>query len=193
MATFTIDSENNIVAHTGPPAGADESQSFSTARELAKLAAEWPVSRLVDTWNSFAGVAPFDDLKPVKKFTDRKAAVARIFKAIERLSRDVAPQSTPVRTERTRSKKWPAKNLRRARAQKGATESRTNKKAEVIALMKHAKGATLPEIMEAYPDANVELKPSGLLLKKSPPSVPYKTQVNGYTLIQGAFRSDGDG
>ena len=34
-------------------------------------------------------------------------------------------------------------------ASKGATESRTNKKAEVIALMRRAKGATLPEIMEA--------------------------------------------
>ena len=55
---FTIDSENNITAHAAVPAGADESQSFSTAKELAKLTADWPVSRLVDTWNSFAGVAP---------------------------------------------------------------------------------------------------------------------------------------
>jgi hypothetical protein len=149
MATFTIDSENDIVAHTGPPAGADEAQSFSTAKELAKLTAEWPASRLVDTWNSFAGVAPFDDLKPVKKFTDRKAAVARIFKAVGRLSPEVAPQATPVGTERTRSKKSPAKASRSARAQKGAPESRTNKKAEVIAMMKRAKGVTLAEIMEA--------------------------------------------
>jgi hypothetical protein len=149
MATFTIDSDNNIVAHTELPAGVDESQSFSSAKELAKVTAEWPASRLVDTWNSFVGVAPFDDLKPVKKFTDRKAAVARIFKAIERLSRDVAPQVTPVRTERTPSKKSPTKPSRRARAQKSGTESRTNKRAEVISLMKRAKGATLDEIMEA--------------------------------------------
>jgi hypothetical protein len=149
MATFTIDSENNIVAHTGPPAGADEAQSFSTAKELAKLTAEWPASRLVDTWNSFAGVAPFDDLKPVKKFTDRKAAVARIFKAVGRLSPDVAPQALPVGTERTRSKKSPAKASRRALAQKDATEARTNKKAEVIAMMKRPKGATLAEISDA--------------------------------------------
>jgi hypothetical protein len=59
MATFTIDSENNIVARTGPPASADESQSFSTAKELAKLSAGWPISRLVEIWNSFAGVATF--------------------------------------------------------------------------------------------------------------------------------------
>jgi hypothetical protein len=103
----------------------------------------------VETWNSFAGVASFDDLRPVKKFTDRKAAVARIFKAIQRLSPDVASQSTPVATERTRSKKSSAKVSRSARAQNGATESRTNKKAAVIALMKRAKGATLAEIVDA--------------------------------------------
>jgi Protein of unknown function (DUF3489) len=148
MATFTIDSENNIVAHAGLPPSADDLQSFSTAQELAKLSAGWPASRLLETWNSFAGVAPFDDLKPVKKFTDRKAAVARIWGAVQRLSSDGAPPATPVRTERTRSKKSPTKASRRARAQKGATESRTNKKAELIALMKRAKGATLPEIME---------------------------------------------
>jgi hypothetical protein len=150
MATFTIDSENNIVAHTGPQASTDESQSFSNEKELAKLTAEWPASRLVETWNSFAGVAPFDDLKPVKKFTDRKAAVARIWKAIQRLSPDVVPRATPVATETPRSKKSPGKSSRRLHAlQKGAIESRTNKKAEIIEMMRRAKGATLPEIMEA--------------------------------------------
>jgi hypothetical protein len=49
MSTFTIDAENNITADARLPAGADESQSFSTAKELAKLTAEWPTSRLVET------------------------------------------------------------------------------------------------------------------------------------------------
>jgi hypothetical protein len=49
MSTFTIDADNNITAHAALPAGADESQSFSSAKELAKLTAEWPASRLVDT------------------------------------------------------------------------------------------------------------------------------------------------
>ena len=145
MATFTIDAENNITALAGLPAGADQSQSFSTAKELAKLTTEWPTSRLVETWNSFAGVAPFDDLKPVKKFTSRKAAVARIWQAVARFSPDGAPQAATVASAKTGSKKSPAKAPRRARAQKGATEARTNKKAEV---MKRSKGATLAEIME---------------------------------------------
>src|SRR5580700_9259706 len=96
MATFTIDSDNNITAQVGLPAGGDNAQSFSSAKELAKLTAEWPASRLVDTWNSFAGVAPFDELKPVKKFTSRKAAVARIWQAIARLSPDTAEQAPDV-------------------------------------------------------------------------------------------------
>ena len=40
------------------------------------------------------------------------------------------------------------KEAKAARAKNGATEARSNKKAEVIAMMKRAKGATLAEIME---------------------------------------------
>jgi len=99
MSQFTIDADNNIMAHAELPAAAGESQSFSNARELAKLTAEWPASRLIDTWNSFAGVAPFDDLKPVKKFTSRKIAVTRIWEAVARLSPDgaqPAPAAVPA-------------------------------------------------------------------------------------------------
>jgi len=148
MSMFTVDAENNITAHAGLPAGADELQSFSNAKELAKLTGEWPLSRLVETWNSFAGVAPFDDLKPVKKFTSRKAAVARIWQVVQRLLPDGAHAAAPVATQRNKSKKAAAKAAGRVRAQKGATEAQINKKAEVIALMKRAKGATLAEIVE---------------------------------------------
>jgi hypothetical protein len=84
MSTFTIDVENNITALAGLPTSGDELQSFSTSQELAKLTTDWPLSRLVETWNSFAGVAPFDELKPVKKFTSRKVAVARIWREVQR-------------------------------------------------------------------------------------------------------------
>jgi hypothetical protein len=149
MSTFTIDADNNITALAGLPAGADQSQSFSTAKELAKLTAEWPASRLADTWNSFAGAAPFDALKPVKKFTSRKAAVTRIWDAIQRLSPNVTPQAERVARAKGKAKKSPAKAPRRARAQKGAKEERGNKKAEVVSMMRRAKGVTLAEIVEA--------------------------------------------
>ena len=98
MATFTIDTENNIAgARRSPRPPPTNRNRFQPRRSWPSSRAGWPISRLVETWNSFAGVAPFDDLKPVKKFTDRKAAVARIWKAVQRLSPDVAPQATPVR------------------------------------------------------------------------------------------------
>lgn len=149
MATFTINSDNNITAHPGLQAGTDGSQSFSTAKELAKLTAEWPADRLADTWNSFAGVAPFDELKPVKKFTDRKAAVARIWAAVQRLSPHAAQPAAGVASVKGKAKKSSAKPGIRPQAQQSVAESRPNKKAEVIAMMKRSKGVTLAEIMEA--------------------------------------------
>src|ERR1700685_3878336 len=97
MRTFAIDPDNNITVLVELPAGADESQSFTNQKELVKLTADWLMSRLVDTWNSFAGVAPLTELKPVKKFTDRKAA--RIWNAVERMLADVgqpAPSVAPT-------------------------------------------------------------------------------------------------
>jgi hypothetical protein len=89
MKTFTIDENNNITvfatqAETNGVAGL----AFSSQKELAKLTAEWPVGRFVEIWNGFAGVAPFGELKPVRKFVDRKTAVGRIWQAIQRLSAD---------------------------------------------------------------------------------------------------------
>ena len=90
----------------------------------------------------------------MKKFKDRKAAVARIWAAVQRLSPDDAQQASDVAPAKETAKKAPAKPAKRARAQKGAkaaksSDERSNKKAEVIAMMKRAKGATLAEIMEA--------------------------------------------
>ncbi len=90
MNTYTIDSENNIIA--GAVAG-ENTQQFGSQKELARLAAEWPMARLVEVWNGFAGVVPFDDLKPVKKFQTRDIGVYRIWTAITRLDKATAPET----------------------------------------------------------------------------------------------------
>ena len=123
MATFTIDFENNIIAHAGVPASADPQQLFATEKELAKLAADWPGARLIEVWNSFAGVAPFDDLQPVKKFTNRPTAVRRIWQAIARLS----PPWRPRMTSRRRSRGNPTNVTRRARLRTTAGPTRRRK------------------------------------------------------------------
>ena len=112
MFTFSIDADNNITALAGLPVDAHQSQSFSNTKELANLTSEWPVARLVETWNSFAGVAPFDDLKPVKKFTSRKAAVARIWEAVQRLAPTL--RNARRRARKGKAKKSPTKATRRA-------------------------------------------------------------------------------
>ena len=141
--TFAIDNENNITAFD-PAARVPEGQdSFTTEKEFAKLSSEWPISRFAEVWNAFAGVPPFGDLKPVKKFTDRKTAVARIWKAIQTLTPTPAPQATPVAPKK-------------AKAAKGATTKdaapttrEASKKAIVLELIRRADGASLKEIMEA--------------------------------------------
>src|SRR5438128_6766294 len=161
MPTFTIDTDNNITAHAELPQNADVANSFCTAKELTKLTVDWPAARLVDTWNSFAGVAPFDDLKPVKKFMDRKAAVGRIWHAIQRLTpadgeqaADIAPpveeepQDSSKGKKRAQAKKASAPKSARKKAD--ASEARDgSKKAIVLSLVRRPKGATLTEIKDA--------------------------------------------
>ena len=53
MTTFTIDTD--ITAHAAAPAAQDTLTAFASQKEFSKIAAEWPISRLVDVWNSFAG------------------------------------------------------------------------------------------------------------------------------------------
>jgi outer membrane biosynthesis protein TonB len=93
MKTFTIENEtNNITLHaTVQDAEAvANAEQFRNEAGLAKLAANWPTTRLAEIWNTLPGVAP------VKKFTDRKTAVTRIWKAIqglgERVSADIASE-----------------------------------------------------------------------------------------------------
>lgn len=147
MSTFTIDPDNNITALIELPADADRSNAFSSEKELARLIAGWPISRLIDAWNSFAGAPPFQELKPIKKFTSRKVAVARIWAAVQRLSANGAQPAYDVAPAAKAAKRSPGKAPRSAWGPRAANESRSNKKAEVIAMMKRARGATLDEIM----------------------------------------------
>lgn len=100
MATFTIDTENNITGYAPGEAVPDnDSERFTTESELGQLVAQWPATRLVEVWNSIPGLAP------VRKFTNRKTAIARIWKAAQSLvSRAHAPD---VRTKPAKSRKRP--------------------------------------------------------------------------------------
>src|ERR1035441_6261116 len=134
--TFTIDTDNNITAHDAPPAAQDNVVACATEKEFTKATAEWPINRLVEVWNGFAGAPPFGDLKPVKKFTDRKTAAGRIWKAIQVLGeellrtsiRDAEAKLKAARTAATPAPQVPpkpAKNAKRSKAAKAAADAPT--------------------------------------------------------------------
>ena len=140
MTTFAIETDNTITAYLAGDVIPEDQPRFSSEKELTKLAANWPAERLVEIWNGFAGVPPFGDLKPVKKFTDRKTAVARIWRAIQALTPTPAPQAAPVAPKKT-------KVTKEATPPKDAREG--SKKAIVLELLRRPDGATLADIMSA--------------------------------------------
>jgi len=127
------------------------------------------------------------DLKPVKKFTDRKSAVARIFKAVQKL--DGAPEATPevapaaaapaktpkaAKGARKAAKAAPAKakaskTAKAAKKPATATPPREfSKKAIVLDMLKRKTGATMAEIAKETGWQNHTIRGfiSGTLTKK---------------------------
>jgi hypothetical protein len=153
MKCFTIDSENNITVFASMQQAKTSDQTdtalFSTQEELAKLVAQWPTHRLVDIWNSLPGFTP------VKKFTDRKTAVARIWKAIQSLqpaaeADEKAAPSRDVGAGRAAKDKATSKAKGRkkgATSDQGAREG--SKKAVILELLRKPDGATLKDLMKA--------------------------------------------
>jgi hypothetical protein len=149
MATFIIDAENSITA-LGNQQADFEGEIFANQKELADLAANWPANRLIEVWNGIPG------LTPVKKFTDRKSAVVRIWKAITEAATTAPERANKPKAGGNKGKK--AKAAAKAKAAKGKREKGGekpavardgSKKAEVLGLLKRKGGATLAQIMKA--------------------------------------------
>jgi hypothetical protein len=158
MNAFVIDSDNSItVFGAGESAPeAEGSETFKSVDELQQLAKGWPASRLVEIWNGIPGFTP------VKKFTDRSTAVARIWRAIQSLGGGVGPQAPDVATEPARSGKKAVKAKKGTRAKTVAKAGKSSRKAKaagavregsktakVLSLLRPPKGATLKELMKA--------------------------------------------
>ena len=143
MPTFSIDTDNNITAFTAAEQVPEGQEHFASAKEFAKLSTGWPITRFIEVWNGFAGVVPFSDLKPVKKFTDRKTAVARIWKAVQALTPTAAPQAADVAPKTAKPRKA------RTQDQKAAPAREGSKKAIVLEMLRRPEGATLADIQSA--------------------------------------------
>ena len=140
MTTFAIATDNNITAFAAAEQVPEGQDRFATEKEFAKLSSDWPLTRFPEVWNAFAGVVPFDSLKPVKKFTDRKTAVTRIWKAIQALTPAPAPQTAPVAPKAAKA----------STAENVTPKTRDgSKKAIVLDMLKRPDGASLKDIMGA--------------------------------------------
>ncbi len=156
MPTFTITADNNITAFESearvlantPPDGFEV--IATTKKEFDKATANWPIARYAEVWNSFAGVPPFGEIQPVKKFTDRKTAATRIWKTIQVLAEDLlrgnirdteAPHAPALAPKK-------AKPSKQATAKEAAPTAREgSKKAIVLKMMARKGGAILTDIM----------------------------------------------
>ena len=126
MTSFTIDADDHIAIATGAlkPQGANH---FTSRDELAHLTTQWPASRLVRLWNGLPGVTP------VQRFTDRRTALDRIWKALANGSARSTARSKASRKSRPRSK---------------TTGIRVGtKKAQVIRMLQRSNGASIAEII----------------------------------------------
>ena len=191
MTLFAIDADNNITTYPAAEKIPEGQERFTSEKELAALVANWPADRLISVWNSFAGVAGFGaDLKPVKKFTNRKTAIARIWKAIQKLdgaseagttataeaAAATPAKATPKTPKGTRkaakgapTKAKATKTPRSAKKATGAPVPREfSKKAAVIDMLRRKGGATLEEIAKATDWQNHTIRGfvSGTLTKK---------------------------
>ena len=139
MPTFTIDRENNFTVLASLKqieADGERSEIFSSAEELADLAVKWPGARLVEIWNSLPGV------ESVERFTSRKVAVTRIWKAIQHLQPGGGADSRRVEAKQGRAKKKASRKARPAVRE-------NSKSARVITLLRQPTGASLKTIMRA--------------------------------------------
>ena len=128
MTTFTIDSDDHIKTTSGTKKHQGTDQ-FSSLDELVQLAGPWPAARLVRIWNGLPGRTA------VKRFTDRKTAVSRIWKALQNEGGDSSAKSKLRRKNGARSNK--------------PTARVGTKKAHIIRLLERPNGVTVAEIMRA--------------------------------------------
>ncbi|MGI8960648.1 MAG: DUF3489 domain-containing protein [Bryobacteraceae bacterium] len=121
---FHLTTENHIrTSNEGGPTDRDAGGStFASEQELQELAGAWPMKRLVEIWNRLPGV------EPVARFTDRKTAMARIWRALQ------------PHTEEPGKARPNSKSRHRPVFREGS------KAAQVCTLLGRPEGATLNEI-----------------------------------------------
>jgi hypothetical protein len=138
MTTFTINTDNTITAFASPKEAKSipAVECFDSAMELGRLAENWPGRRLVEIWNALPGQ------KPVRKFTSRRVATARIWAAIRSLASKTGAQALRVAPNK------PTAGKQVKRVGQRATPREGSKAAQILGLLRRPGGASLDELMK---------------------------------------------
>jgi hypothetical protein len=123
---FDVRSDHPSVAETDhvPGESGQNGNTFTSEQEMQEIAGPWPMQRLVEIWNGLPRV------RPVRKFENRKIAMARIWRAMQG-NEELRTQAVASRGATVRS---------RIAFREGS------KAAQVCSLLSHAEGATLNQI-----------------------------------------------
>ena len=119
----TPEDQIQVINEHGPEDRNPRDGTFASEKELQELANEWPMKRLVEIWNRLPGV------EPVARFTDRKTAIRRIWRALQ------PPAEEPGKTAQVGSQSRPRTVFREG-----------SKAAQVCTLLGRPEGASLNEI-----------------------------------------------
>ena len=113
---------------------------FASKEDLESLVVKWPGKRLVEFWNEIPGV------KPVRKFTDRKTAIRRIWNALQQ-SRLQSAASTAGPDCGDQPKASLKTNRNRRTTRRSRTIKAGSKKAAILKLLGRPAGVTLQKLM----------------------------------------------
>ena len=152
-AVYAIQPDDQVVVYSSDSAPGGMA-CFSSETELAALSASWPPKTFIDVWNRLP------DVTAVRKFTDRKTAVRRIWQAISQKESVGTKQSGVAQ---------PADLCESVEKVKPPEAERASTKREqIITLLKRPEGATLKTIMAAtgWQPHSVRGFVSGQLTKK---------------------------
>ena len=135
MKVFSITASNQVRVFASEQVAPAGEAVFGSAEQLAVLVQAWPMARLVEVWNQLPGA------KQVRKFTDRKSGVRRLWQAV---------QGVAVKAGQQRRKavlKRPPEPPTAKQSKQGRTPEKGTKTETVLALLRHPSGATLTDLM----------------------------------------------
>jgi hypothetical protein len=137
MKVFSITASNQVRVFASEQEAPAGETVFGSAKQLAALVQEWPMARLEEVWNQLPGA------KQIRKFTDRKSGVRRLWQAVQGVAAKAGHQQ-----RRAVLKHQPAPPTAK-QSKQGPTPEKGTKTETILALLRQPSGATLTALMRA--------------------------------------------